>query len=184
MDTNTVILEIGANTKAQAHMIPEYKDVKIVTLDIDPTTNPDILGDAAHLEEYKEKFDGLFASHVLEHFSYWDAENVLQGWADAVKVDGMVHVLVPSWEWAAREVLSDNPSPALHGHSFAGNVNEWDVHKNMFTMRKLRALFERVGLQVTRAKTGVYHIQFQGNVYPAEQHYVCGVKGRPKLNKD
>ena len=50
MDTNTVILEIGANTKAQAHMIPEYKDVKIVTLDIDPTANPDILRDDAPLE--------------------------------------------------------------------------------------------------------------------------------------
>ena len=183
-----LVLEIGANVKPQAQYIPEYSDGKarVITLDVDPEMHPDVIGDAANLAECIEgKVDGVFASHVLEHFSYWQSMSVLKGWIDALEDGGMLHVLVPSWEWAAREILSENPSPALYGHSFAGQVNRWDVHLAMFTMRRLRAMFEQLGLSVIRARTGEYHlIAGDGKPYAAEQHYICGVKGVPKLSKE
>ena len=177
MDTKTV-LEIGGNQKPQAQYVPMFEGARILQLDIDEKQKPDIVADAAHLPESIKGLDGIFASHVLEHISYWDSETVLRHWVDFIKDGGSLHVVVPSWEWMAREVLSENPSPALFGHSFAGNVNEWDVHKCMFTMRNLRRLFERIGLSVTIAKTGIYHVHFNGKDYEAEQHYVCGIKGR------
>ena len=180
-----LVLEIGANIKPQAREVPIFKDAKIITLDIDPEQHPDYVGDAANLpQELRGTLDGIFASHVLEHFSYWDTEKVLTHWMDWLKDGGSLHIVVPSWEWAAREVLSDKPSPALFGHSFAGNVNEWDKHLCMFTMRNLRRLFEKIGLKVVAAQTGIYHLHYNGSNYPAEQHYIYGVKGQTPLQKE
>lgn len=177
------VLEIGGNEKPQAQFVPMFEGAKIYSLDIDPEQKPDFVGDAASLPSELTDLDGIFASHVLEHFSYWESENVLKHWASRIKDGGSLHVVVPSWEWSAREVLSENPSPVIFGHSFAGNVNEWDVHKCMFTMRYLRRLFEKIGLNVVIAKTGVYHVHYNNVNYPAEQHYICGIKGTPSLQK-
>lgn len=182
MDTN-IVLEIGGNQKPQAQFVPMFEGKKILQLDIDANQKPDIVGDAAKLPENLQNLYGIFASHVLEHFSYWDTEKILRHWESRLQDGGSLHIVVPSWEWEAREVLSENPSPVVFGHSFAGNVNQWDVHKCMFTMRNLRRLFEKVGLNVVIAKTGVYHVHYDGKDYPADQHYVCGIKGNVSLQK-
>lgn len=173
----TKVLEIGGYPNPQAHLMPFWKDAEILHLNIDPEGKPDILADAADIPtEWQNKFDGVFASHVLEHFSYWKTEYVLKGWIALLKDGGALHVVVPSWEWTARQVLSETPSPAVYGHSFAGHVNQWDVHLTMFTMRRLRHLFEKLGLSVTNARTGPYQIMFLEKIFEAEQHYICGVK--------
>jgi predicted SAM-dependent methyltransferase len=175
-----LIVEIGANQKPQAQFIEEWKGAKILTLDVDIKQHPDIRADAASMpEQLRGKLDGLLASHVLEHFSYWKTETVLKGWVDCLKENGDLHILVPSLEWAAREVLSEKPSPAVYAQLFAGHVNEWDVHLTGFTMRKLRFLMEKVGLGVYIARTGVYHVRVAGyeNEFEALQHYVVGRKG-------
>lgn len=182
MDTQ-IALEIGANVKPQAHII--FPDAVIETLDVDAQFNPTYLADAGNMpEELHGKFDAIVASHVLEHFSYWKEQDILKGWIRCLKPDGELHIIVPSAEWAAREVLSEQPSPALHGHMLAGQVNGWDVHLNIFTMRKLRSLFERVGLTVFRARTGIYHLHYNGKEYEAEQHYIAGKCGNPTLAKN
>lgn len=173
-----LILEIGANQKAQAQFVESFKDGKILTLDIDEKQNPDILADAADMPpELYGKLDGLLASHVLEHFSYWKTDEVLAGWVRCVKPGGEIHVLVPSLEWAAREVLSEQPSPAVYAQLYAGQVNMWDVHLTGFTMRKLRQLFERAGVDVHVARTGLYHLRV-GTLgeFESQQHYIAGVK--------
>lgn len=177
------VLEIGGNIRPQAHIV--FPDAKIVTLDVDADLQPDIVADAGNMpKELKGRFDAIFASHVLEHFPYRQEINVLQGWLDCLKDGGELHIVVPSAEWAAREVLSEKPSPALHGHMLAGQINQWDIHLNIFTMRKLRALFEVLGLSVFRARTGEYAIKYNGVDYKAEQHYIAGKKGMPELSKE
>ena len=180
------ILEIGGNVKPKANLVPGWEGEKILTLDIDPEQKPDIVADAGHLpEELHGQFDGPFASHVLEHFSYWDTERVLRGWIDCLKEGGELHIVVPSWEWTAREVLSEKPSPATLPHSFAGQVNQWDVHLAMFTMRNLRRLFDKLGLSLRAAATGKYHINVGDmGIFEAEEHYIAGIKGPPKLRKE
>lgn len=179
-----LILEIGANQKAQAGFIEQWKGAKVLTLDVDEKQKPDILADAGNMpSNLKLRFDGILASHVLEHFSYWKTEEVLRGWVDCLKDGGELHVLVPSLEWAAREVLSERPSPAVYAQLFAGQVNQWDVHLTGFTMRKLRHIMESVGLSVHTARTGIYHVRVAGfpNEFEALQHYIAGVKGQPAL---
>lgn len=193
MDTNLfhtepgqlLILEIGGQPKPQAQFVEEWKGAKVVELNINEELQPDIVADAASVpEELHGKFDGVLASHVLEHFSYWKTEEVLQGWIDCLKPGGALHVLVPSLEWACREVLSERPSPAVYAQLYAGQINQWDVHLTGFTMRKLRQLFAKLGLSVNVARTGVYHLRVgQMGEFEAMQHYIVGVKGEPGLRK-
>jgi SAM-dependent methyltransferase len=173
-----LVCEFGANKKPQAQFVDAFKDAKILTLDIDPLQEPDILTDAADLPpEMYDKFDGILASHILEHFSYWKTDQVLAGWVRCLKVGGEIHILVPSLEWAAREVLSEQPSPAVYAQLYAGHVNQWDVHLTGFTMRKLRQLFDKAGIDTYIARTGVYHLRVSTlGEFEAHQHYIAGVK--------
>jgi predicted SAM-dependent methyltransferase len=181
-----LILEVGANAKPQAQFIPGWESAKVLTLDVDVKQHPDIIADAENMpSELYGKFDGFLASHVLEHFSYWKTELVLGGWVKCLKDGGELHILVPSLEWAAREVLSERPSPAVYAQLYAGQVNQWDVHLTGFTLRKLRQLFERVGVNCHTATTGVYHIRVgQLGEFEAHQHYVAGVKAPGVFTND
>jgi predicted SAM-dependent methyltransferase len=178
-----LILEIGANVKPQAQYVEGWAGARLLVMDVDEKQKPDIVGDAADMPpELYGKLDGLIASHVLEHFSYWKTEEVLAGWIKCLKDGGELHILVPSLEWAAREVLSERPSPAVYAQLYAGQVNQWDVHLTGFTMRKLRQLMEKLGIACNVARTGIYHVRV-GTLgeFEALQHYVSGVKGSPGL---
>lgn len=179
----TRILEIGANVKPLSQIT--YEDAEIIFLDADPNVpNIHVVADASQPLPFAEgTFDGIFASHILEHITYWKEQSVLIEWARCLKSGGMLHILVPSWEWVARQVLSEKPSPALKPLAFAGQVSPWDIHLNMFTMRQLRALLDRAGLSVVRARTGGMIIAVVGEPYEVEQHYVAAVKGVPVLEK-
>lgn len=170
------VLEIGAGPNPKAHRL--LPTTFIETMDIDPQYKPTYLHDAATIPPgLHGKFDMIFASHVLEHFPWYDTLSILKEWRKGLKVGGQLHVLVPSLEWAAEQILSAHPSKAINGHLYAGCITQWDVHKAGFTMRILRTLFEHARLAVAMAESGPYPIAILGKIMQAEQHYVIGVKG-------
>jgi len=168
-----LVLEIGPNVKPQIANL--YPDAKVMTLDVDPSQKPDIVMDAGDME-YKEMFDAILASHVLEHFPYYRTIDVLTRWKDALIKDGKLIIIVPSWEWSARQVLSETPSKAIWGHTFAGQTNEWDVHRAMFKLSHLRVILEKIGMNVIEARTSKYTLMVGNERVEAEQHEIIGVK--------
>ena len=87
------LLNIGAGPVAAPH---EYRDWKVITLDIDESTKPDLCMDARNLTTLKAgQYDAVYASHVLEHFSECDVEKVLWGFYHVLAPDGLAHVRVP-----------------------------------------------------------------------------------------
>jgi SAM-dependent methyltransferase len=177
IETITVahVLEIGPGKKPQAHLI--FPKAHITTLDIDTTVPADIHADARHLpDSLHGQFDVVFASHVLEHFPAHETLEVLKEWVKALRPMGQLHVIVPSLEWAAEEILSEQPSPALIGHLYSDSTTPWNVHRTGFTLPMLRHYVRAAGLSVIMAGSGLYPIQHAGQVYRAEQHYVIGVK--------
>ena len=178
------VLEIGAGPKPQAQLI--WPDADIETLDANKEYKPTYLHNAETIpEELYEKYDAVLASHVLEHFPNLMVAGVLKEWKKAVKVGtGQVHVVVPSFEWAAEQALSEHPSRGVLPHLFGGHVDAWDHHYTAFTMRHLRVLFEHSGYAVIRARTGPYNISAYGEIVLAEQHYICGVRKPEGENDD
>jgi SAM-dependent methyltransferase len=180
------VLEIGGGPKPQAHLIPGFEEAEIIYLDVYPEAeNLDIIADATFpLPFANGSLDGVFASHILEHITYWREQSTIQEWARVLKEGGSLHILVPSWEWVAREVLSEKPSRGLKPLAFAGQTTPWDVHLNMFTLRQLRALMDRAGLAVTRAITGPLDIMAAGVRVTVEEHYVAGTKWEAYATKE
>lgn len=167
------ILEIGPGAKPQACLI--WPGEPIETMDADKQYQPTYVHDARTIpEELKGKYDAVFASHILEHIPYVQTVDALKEWASAVKPGGEVHVIVPSLEWVAEQILAEKPSIAMLPHLYAGQVTPWDIHLAGFTLRHLRVCMEAAGIAVERAKTGPYPITVVGNVYEAEQHYAMG----------
>lgn len=171
------ILEIGGSITPQAHLNEAWEGAEFLHLDAVEDYKPDILCDAADIpSEYWGIFDGVFASHVLEHFHWVLGSSVLQHWTELLKPGGELHIIVPSLEWAARAILSENPPISVLAHLYAGQVNEYDIHKTGFTMMLLRKYFAEAELEVRQARTVPYHILVSEEPVPAEQHYLVGVK--------
>jgi len=143
-----------------------------------------VRGDAAEVDKFMEaeQFDVVFSSHVLEHFPYWQTDEVLGKWAALAKPGGQVHTVVPSAEWAARQLLAEKPSKALMGHLHGGIVDQYDIHLCSFTLLYLRVKYVRAGLEVIKAITTAYPIMAGGVAYEAEQHYVVGLKSAKEEN--
>jgi SAM-dependent methyltransferase len=88
----------------------------VINLDVDKETNPDICADLCSLPEKellpfgegglrtKGKFDAVYASHVLEHFSPEDSGKALRALKHCVKDTGFVVVRVPSVELLVQHV--------------------------------------------------------------------------------
>jgi len=175
--TKLKVLEIGGQPKPQAHLNEAWADAEILHLDAVKDHKPDILCDARDIPvEYWGTFDAVFASHVLEHFPWYEGSAVLEHWAELLKPGGELHIIVPSLEWAARAILSEKVPMSVLPHLYAGQVDEYDIHRTGFTMLLLRKYFDEVNLGVTMARTTPYWIMVLGEPMQAEQHYVVGVK--------
>lgn len=135
-------------------------------------------------ESMFNQFDIVFSNNVLQRSSHFISQTLISTWGACLKDGGQLHLVVPSLEWAAREVLSENPSPISLIMLWGGQGADASVHMSGYTMRLLRASFEKAGLNVVAAKTNQYKLMVNDKEYPTEQHYVCGVKGRAELQKE
>lgn len=168
------VLEIEATENNVASLIPGWEEAEVVTTSSNPDVDPDYLTNFWEIP-HEEEFDALLASHVLQRAGWFEVPEVLEDWKGLLKPGGELHIIVPSLEWAAREILSENPSPALFPHLYGGQQNESNVHHSGFTMRYLRVRMAKSGFKVQRARTGGYEISVQGGKHKAHQHYIMGV---------
>ena len=175
MTEQLLVLEIGGGPKPQAK--PIWPDAVMETMDADEKYNPTYLHNAVTMpDELANRYDHVLASHVLEHFPWFMTDKVLLEWKKVVKPGGYLHVIVPSLEWAAKQILSEHPSKAIYPHMKAGQTTQYDYHLSGFMMRSLRSIFDIVGMAVVRARSGAYTIKVVGELMEAEQHYICGQK--------
>ena len=180
MSTNSaLVLDVGAGERSVARSM--WPDATVRTLDADPALKPDVVGTLLSIPEPDDTYDAVVASHVLEHVEYRDATTALKEMRRVVKLGGEVHILVPSLEWAARQILGESMSPVTIPHIYGLQTTPWQYHKAGFRLADLRDLMTSVGLRVVVARRAVYHVSGvdrDGKTvgYPAEQHYVVGRK--------
>jgi len=159
---------------------PDWKDAQVRNWDFYAPI-PDTL---------RNSFDVVFSNNVLQRISYLSTLDTIKTWVDCLTEGGQFHLIVPSLEWACREVLHDRPSPACLIALFGGQGADGSTHLSGFTMRLLRADFEKSGLSVVKAQTIPYTMTVidsktaQRKEWQMEQHYIVGVKGRPELRKE
>jgi hypothetical protein len=133
-------------------------DIIIETMDVDPENNPTYLHDIrlSFPDELRDRYDAILMSHVLEHVEFWAAGSTIRNVCQALKVGGEITIIVPSFEWACRQVLQDTYTIGVMGVFYGGQQSEWDFHKAGYTILALRMLLEGVGLITRKAYTSAY----------------------------
>jgi predicted SAM-dependent methyltransferase len=91
----------------------------------------------------------IYASHILEHFSFMETHKVLAHWLDKLKPGGLLRLAVPNFAWIAQHYL-DGEAINTMGYVMGGHTDDSDHHGAIFDSEMLvdmmlRTGFERIG---------------------------------------
>lgn len=157
---------IGPDSEAvAAHLFPDFE---VVVCDGMPS----------------EPAERVLLNGVLQYMTFSAALAVLGRAAELVKPGGELHVIVPSVDWAARELIKPRPSPAatfiLWGKQYQGE----DLYHSGWTISHLRTYVTNAGCVVREAKALDAYWTLLGpdgreEETPVKLNYVVGVKNVP-----
>lgn len=175
------VLEIGAGGNIRSKSdIGQNIDLTVLDARVDEFT--DVLHEVQinnHLPFADETFDAVYSAHILEHIPYRGEAHVVTDWARVLKPGGKLITIVPSWEWVAEQVLMDpkKRNRGIKPIAFAGQINEWDYHHNMFTLDMLAALYKHAKVEVRNAfRRKQTYIVFGNQKVRMEENYITGIK--------
>lgn len=86
--------------------------------------------------------DEIRASHILEHFTFADAQEAMAEWVRVLKPGGKIRVAVPDVD----KVLADKSEHRLF-FLMGGQTDENDVHKSAYDRDRLTRLMHQNGLR-------------------------------------
>lgn len=84
------ILEIGCGEHPAAHTT--------IRLDARPLPHVDIVGDGANLPFPDNYLDGIYARHVIEHWSHRQTQTILTEWLRVIKPGGYLELHCPDMD--------------------------------------------------------------------------------------
>ena len=144
--TDRLVADIGCGLRSYPH----HLEADVVRIDINPAVKPDILADVRSIPEPAEKYDGVFAAHILEHIKADQAIGAVREWTRILKAGGILEIRVPNIT-AALEALAKNQATPLHHQIVWGTqINERETHYNGFTPYILESLIRAAGnLEIT-----------------------------------
>ena len=145
-----LIADIGCGTNT-----PYFKEGIPVRMDIREDVNPDIVCDVRRIPEPDMKYDIVYSSHVLEHFSHRITMSILIEWLRILKKGGELRLVLPNIEPAAKAIL-DKKITNYDIWSFWGSQSySKDYHATGFTPASLKNLLEASGsLKDIKVTTG------------------------------
>lgn len=170
------LLDVGSGPEGTAQAW--FPEATIFRLDANPEFNPDFVQDIREPfpDELHDRFDIVFASHVLEHCERHRQIDTVKNLATAVREGGELWILVPSLEWVAVELRKDQPSPATLAALYGSQTDPWQYHKCGHTLFMLRQIVEKAGLVARQAYQGPLTINMNGKPYPALQNIMVSLK--------
>lgn len=114
-----------------------------INIDIERTEACDIVDNVFILSTIEDNsVDLIYASHVLEHASRHDIQNILKIWNKKLKVGATLRLSVPSFEKVAEAYSKGFPMEKVLGFLVGGQKNENDYHKVVFDLPSLKKNLE------------------------------------------
>lgn len=170
-DKTGKLLDVGSGPE-KGNTARFYPKMEIVRLDVDPDVQPDIVHDVLTPlpPELHGQFDGVFLSHVLEHFGWRAVVPVLKNLRDALKPGGEILILVPSLEWAAEQIMAEHPQATLQAVLYGSQSNDWQYHRSGFTLTGLRQVLRHAGYIEEYVAQGDFHIRMNDRDYTSLQN--------------
>lgn len=182
MKTAIRVLDVGSGPDSVAKGVLEsigLTNLEVTRLDGSKKVHPDIVHDIRKPfpSELKGAFDIVYASHVLEHIDRDKVVQTAKEIASCVRNGGEVWFVVPSMEWAAKQIMDEHDTIGVQAVIYGGQDNPWQYHKVGFTLNALRYVAEtECGLIVRRAVQSPLFIRKAGKDYDALQNIVVGMR--------
>jgi predicted SAM-dependent methyltransferase len=125
-------------------------------------------------DEAEAPFDIITAGFVLGEVEADQVVDTIRHWSELLNVGGQLHVMVPSAEWAAREILGGRVEAHVLMHLYGSTDRP---RRCCFTLAALRDIFAMAGLQVIYASTDRYSIAHNiSQSFDGDRHYIVGRK--------
>jgi len=150
------VLEVG-NGGGISTMILRANDIKVTTLDIDPNTNPDTIGNVLDLPYEDKSFDMAVAFETLEHLPFEDVRTALEEMARVSRryvifsvPDHAKSLLRLTWKLPfMKEKNFAIRIPAIDNKRFWKPCgHHWEMGNIDFPYRKVAKMIERSGLKI------------------------------------
>ena len=140
---NKLIADLGCGQDTPYYI---YKEGTVVRFDQNEVVKPDVRCDIRNIPQPDQKFDGVVARHVLEHFPFMEAEAVLKEWIRILKVGGWFRIEVPDLAQAMQAILQDRAIEYNWLQLYGKGDELYGVHRAGYVERTLKRLLEGAGL--------------------------------------
>jgi predicted SAM-dependent methyltransferase len=121
----------------------------------------DVKADAKNLPYEDNTVTSIFASHIIEHFDYYEAREVLNEWKRVLKSEGILTVETPDFLESCKRFVScpEDQHCVWYGHFFAKPWLPGEVHKFLYTKRELWGQLANVGFKNMKFEEPTMHTQ-------------------------
>ena len=159
-DSLLVVLDIGGIGKNQVKDLPGQGKVRVLTLNLHDEA--DIMDDATKLNKIEDNsLDGIYSSHLIEHFWWWELESILKLWYRKLKVGGRIEIRCPDIEWIFKKCSSSIKNNKLYlvwedvllHNIYGAGVEPWhrfyckegQYHRNILWKERLKRELRNAG---------------------------------------
>jgi len=166
------ILNAGAGSSRPGRLsgLLTRSDWEEIRLDIDPNTNPDMVGSVCDLSSLfsPASFDAILCSHVLEHLYAHEVYPVMVQFRTVLKPDGFALIMCPDLMAAAEQLLENGLAGIVYnapvgpirvldlfyGHSQSiEQGHHYMAHRTGFTSERLGNLLLQAGFPTVNARS-------------------------------
>ena len=122
-----------------------------VNIDIRPEVEPDIIEDVSKLESIKDgSCEVIYASHILEHFSWRDTDKILALWLRKLKRGGLLYIKVPNlMDIITQTYYSTKKWSQLISDIYGGQEYKENYHKTGFEPIDIKSRLENLKTKLT-----------------------------------
>lgn len=109
----------------------------------------DLKWDIKHLPYDENTIDEIYNAHVIEHFDFYEAFDVLREWHRVLKPGGSLTVETPDFLETCRKFVNSDEQTRinLYGHIFAKPWLPGQIHKFLYTENQLRWTLMQCGFK-------------------------------------
>ena len=132
---------------------PRMKKYNFKNMDVRKTAGVDIVGKAWELSDKfgMNNIGYIYTRHVLEHLAEYELEKTFSDWKEVTQSGCVIEIIVPNISFHISQMLFLNEKSLAYSHCIAGfngwqrceGQNYWDVHKNIFTEKRLLLLLQK-----------------------------------------
>jgi len=130
-------------------------------LSVDLFTNADIKADVRNLPFHNKEIEEIFASHIIEHFDFYEAKKVLKEWYRILQIGGKLIIETPDFynSCVKYSQLEVKDRQRMWGHFFAKSWIDGETHKFLYDKEGIYNQLYEAGFRDIKFENPTKHLE-------------------------